>query len=100
VSRTIAHVPIWARVEFRVPIHDHRGGPCDLPARLIDRTWPPTTRCQWGHDWNAMPPICSCELCHCGQLSLAERRAERRRTRIDLRADGRLASVFDEEFKI
>ncbi len=98
MSRTLAHAPLWTRTDYRIAVHDHRFGACDLPDHPLAALSgePTSTRCYWGHDWSAMPPICSCELCHAGRLKRADRRADRHRARSVLRVRGRVASAIED----
>lgn len=89
MSRTDAHVPLYIRVARRdVPraeVHDHADGVCDLPDPYSwDALWQGRGHCHWtwlrdGHG------LCPCEMCHCGDLHRRERRADRQRTRRELR---------------
>jgi len=91
VSRTDAHAPLRIRLArgevSRIEVHDHTDGVCDLPD-LYDpnQVWHfGGGHCRW--DW--LPDghgLCSCGLCHCGEVRRRARRLERQQTRRDLRA--------------
>ena len=90
MSRTRSHQPYRARFNRqRRPrqVHDHREGPCDLPAleqwqqelKKERRAWllHQRYRCSWQLPYEELATLCGCEVCT-GQ---ADRRIERRQTR-------------------
>ena len=89
MSRTDAHAPFHVRLVRgdipRVEVHDHADGVCDLPtpyslAALGHRGG----HCHWDWLWDGRG-LCSCEMCHCGDLHRRERPADRQQTRRELR---------------
>jgi hypothetical protein len=83
----------WVDPTFRVPLHDHRDGPCDLPTEARTHL-DGLTRCRWGYLWAALSTgLCPCELCHGGQWCRAENRRERRASRRALAAFARQREV-------
>lgn len=89
MSRTDAHVPLAIRVARgdipRAEIHDHTDGVCDLPEPYSPDAWRHGDgHCHWTWVWDGHG-LCPCTMCHCGDLNRRERRADRQRTRRDLR---------------
>lgn len=90
MSRTDAHVPLHIRIARRdiahAEVHDHTDGICDLPTPYdYDALWAGPGHCHWTWVWDGHG-LCPCNMCHCGDINRAERRAERQRVRRELRA--------------
>ncbi|MET1071220.1 MAG: hypothetical protein ABWY11_01100 [Umezawaea sp.] len=92
MSRTDKTRPLWVQVADRrmvtcVPVHDHRFGPCTLPAETTVDTTVPGARvsgCHWGgnfhHLWNLSN---GCREC----TGYYDRRDDRRRSRHEARRE-------------
>ncbi|WOQ17117.1 hypothetical protein [Raineyella sp. W15-4] len=89
MSRTDAHVPLRIRVARgdigRAEVHDHADGVCDLPDPFDrDALWQGRGHCHWEWRWDGHA-VCSCWMCHGGYGLRLDRRADRQRTRRELR---------------
>jgi len=90
VSRTDAHVPLRVRVARgdigRVEVHDHTDGVCELPGAFeLDALSEGRGHCRWAWRWDGHA-VCSCWMCHGGSELRRQRRADRHRSRRELRA--------------
>nr|WP_300146568.1 hypothetical protein [Propionicimonas sp.] len=89
MSRTYAHVPLRVRVArgdiARTEVHDHSNGVCDLPDPYDrDALSRSHGHCHWTWVWDGHG-LCPCNMCHGGDSSRQERRADRQRVRRELR---------------
>lgn len=99
MSRTLAHRPWWTWFDDAsvcVEDHDHRDGPCDLPALSEWHDWlssqyaqadvmPDRWRCGWDQLVWCRPPICGCHVCTGSRFRRMDRRADRHLAKLVLR---------------
>lgn len=96
MSRTDKTAPFWVRLRHGtlalVEMHNHAGGPCDLPAQVDRDWWKRDRRCNYEFQYTGIKTCC-CSMCHAWEYpdrtERQRRRRERRKQRSQLRRDWR-----------